>query len=621
LLNTLELMARKKIFVGPDALFFDVESGTDIGPRMAFRRLFEAATAGGYEAIGVFINERMFRNLEQSIQIKRQFRLAGIELVYLGMYEGDRRNPAAWQLETMQDTTAELHARNTSYYVGLTFEAASRAGRPVGRIPEVYVPDGRAQSFLGRRGSVISWKVVEPLASIMQEGCRRYLAGASLTDLATWAATTELKGVTPKGRVMDKRWWYAVLPNPKFAGHQMPSVYTGFKPGKESPPRPRRTRDSELVPCVLPPLWTLQDYHAILAEARRRWVGVKTREHYNSYLLSGIAVDASCGHRMAVEQRQPDGRYWMGCRTLGPEGRHSKVYRADIAAQELDKLIGNLRLEDPGLRRQVEEELRELDRAQQADRERFQPDPAIAALRQALAALPDSGVDDIRLGLQMRIEAAIAADDLRRDQTVSPLAEYRAALAQLGNWMNVWREADTGAKNQLLRDAGIKVEVGPLAMDTRKRGPGHVLSISAENPVFEAALAAALIAPGNSGFGRQQTECRSNVEIGIRVRPDRVRALATRLSLVDGIVPVLRPVIPVTHGTKALAPDHPGGPFVTTRDVAHRLGLDVSTVIRKIQRGEIESIRAGKGGVAWYLIPLAELDRLAGSNSDDEIAA
>jgi DNA invertase Pin-like site-specific DNA recombinase len=609
LLNTLDLMGRKRMFVGPEAVFFDVESGTDIGPRMAFKRLFEAAIDGGYKAIGVFINERMFRNLEQSIQIKRQFRLAGIQLVYLGMYEGDRRNPAAWQLETMQDTTAELHARNTSYYVGLTFEAASRAGRPVGKIPEVYRPKDRTRSFLGRKGSVVSWEVIEPLGSIMQEGCRRYLAGESFSQIATWAATTELEGVTPARRVMDKRWWYSVLRNPKFAGYQVPCVYTGFKPGKESPPRPRRTRNSELVPCILPPLWTLADYHAVLNEARRRWVGVKTRAHYNAYLLSGIAFDASCGHTMAVEQRKPDGRYWMGCRTLGSDGRHSKVYRTDIAAAELDRLIGSLRLDDDELRRRVEDELKELDQAQRVNRERFRPDPAIGALRQSLAALPDTGVEDLRAGLQSRIDALTAADAARRDREVRPLVEYRAALAQLDNWVEVWAQAGVKEKNQLLRDAAMRVEIGPLAVDTRKRGPGHVLRISAANPVFEAALAAALVSPANSGLGGQQTSCRPNADIQIRVRQATGAIRLPLHAINDGIVRVGRPVVEVRRGLKTVPPFAEDGLHVTTRAAARQLEVGVSAVIRMIQRGVIHADRTSKGGVPWYRIPQTEIDR------------
>jgi len=67
----------------------------------------------------------------------------------------------------------------------------------------------------------------------MREGCRRYLDGMSLADLAVWSSTTVLSGVTPKGREMDKKWWYWVLNNPKYAGYQVPTQYMGYKPGKE----------------------------------------------------------------------------------------------------------------------------------------------------------------------------------------------------------------------------------------------------------------------------------------------------------------------------------------------------------------------------------------------------
>jgi hypothetical protein len=90
-----------------------------------------------------------------------------------------------------------MHARSTSFYVGIHLEKLSKEGRPVGQRPEVYRVGERESSAFGRQGRVIRWSVVEPLASIMQEGMRRFLSGASLNDLAVWTATTELAGPTP----------------------------------------------------------------------------------------------------------------------------------------------------------------------------------------------------------------------------------------------------------------------------------------------------------------------------------------------------------------------------------------------------------------------------------------
>jgi hypothetical protein len=51
--------------------------------------------------------------------------------------------------------------------------------------------------------------------------------------------------------------WRGTLSNPKYAGHQMSTEYRGFKPSKIAPKRPRRTSSSELVPCGLPPIFSL----------------------------------------------------------------------------------------------------------------------------------------------------------------------------------------------------------------------------------------------------------------------------------------------------------------------------------------------------------------------------
>jgi len=43
--NVLALLTHRRVYVAPEGVFFDVQSGTDVGPRASFRRLFEQAAA------------------------------------------------------------------------------------------------------------------------------------------------------------------------------------------------------------------------------------------------------------------------------------------------------------------------------------------------------------------------------------------------------------------------------------------------------------------------------------------------------------------------------------------------------------------------------------------------
>jgi hypothetical protein len=603
--NVLALLAQKRIFVASDALFFDVQSATDIATRAAFQSLFEMAIRGGFKAIGVFVNERLFRNLAQAIQIKRQFRLKGIELVYLGRYEGDQRNPAAWHFETMQDAAAELHARNTGYYIGTHFEVISRQGRPVGGIHEVFRQGRRAPSFLGRRGSVLSWSLVEPLASILKEGKDRYLAGATFAELGVWSATTMLRGLTPKGRVMDSAWWRNSLQNPTLAGYQVPTTYMGFKPGKESPPRPMRTANSELVPSLLPPLWSLEDYRQVLSTGRERFHAPKRRRGYRSYLLQGIAYDADCGHRLRIQQHRDDGRYWMACGSVGAAPRHSPGRRADVAERELDEIISSLSFDDQGLHDAIEDELRRLADVQSAAVSRFRPDPAIGAARRALAALDKTGMNDVTATLESRILELEAADEERRDSLVQPVVDYRAALAHLRNWDAVWAEADVELKNRLLRDAGLRVKIGNPPNGTK--GPARILAISAEDAVFSLALAAAL--KDRSVTSHQEDSCnRTNVipltaAVRVAIQPELL-AIAQRLlphAVDDGAVLTPRPVVAMPRSPHRDPPDRPDG-WLTIREYALKVGRARSTIHHLVHAGRLESRIAHRGGIRWRLI-------------------
>lgn len=604
--GVLSLFAQKQIYVPPDGVYFDVKSGTDIRTRGDFQRLFERAIGGGFQAVGAYLNERMFRNVEQAKQVKRQFRLHGVEFMYVGMYEGDQRNPSAWFFDTMQDAQAELHARNTSALVGRHFEFISRAGRPIGHLPEVYRVKTRAPGLFGRRGSVIEWETVEPLESVIREGCRRYLAGASLSELAAWSATTELGGVTPKGRVMDKPWWYNTLTNPKLAGFQRPTNYVGYKPRVETQARPRRARDAELVPCLLPALWTLETYHDILRTAHARSRAPKLRRTYQKYLLSSIAVSAECGHSMRVGQRHKNGRWSMKCGVSTTAHGQLPERRADIAAAELDEIIGLIHLEDDGLHRQIEEELREISRAEAQHRRAFRANPAIAAVRQAIAALGPAGMSDVRADLARRLRELEDEDELRRESLSEPLVDFRHAMAQLKNWTEVWHAAETWKKNTLLREAGIKAVLG--TDDGDEKGPLHLVSVTSSNPVFALALGAVLSGCGDWISNGPVADPMVAIP---SVLPLPIAALESvrRLGMEDGPMRIRRPRIVRVDGRSRRPPLPLAGSWFTLAEVAAAVGLSHRTVFHHVETGHLAAIRHWAGSHGWWLVQKRDLER------------
>jgi hypothetical protein len=593
--SVLGMLASKEVYVPPDGLFFDVHTGTEIGARMAFRQMYDRAINGGFQAVGVSVNERLMRNVVESAGVRRAFRMRAIELVYQGQYEGDPRNPAKWQLETMQDQNAEAHARNTSYYVGTRCEIVSRQGRPVGKIPEVYQVAERGPSYLGRQGPAQSWTLVEPLASIIKEGCRRYLAGASLTDLERWADTTELGGRTPRGRPMNSQWWHNTLRNPRFAGYQMPTEYTGFRPGKDSPPRRRWRADAELVPCLLPALWTLEEYQTILATFRKRSHGPKPRHTYRQYLLSGVGVDASCGHRLRVVMYGRNGHYWMGCLEGGWNSKHSPSFRCDVAAAELDVLIGRLSFEDAAFQQQVEAELRALSAAQSEASQRFRADPAIAKVRQALDLLAGAGIDTHRHQLEQEIAALEAADAARRDSLHQPLVDFRKALAHLRNWKEVWADADTALKNRLLRDVGLRVEVGRFPGEKAPK-PGHVLAIQAANPAFQLALATAW--RDLSTLEKQDVHNAPNVEIRFHGKSDVaviMRAAGLLAQNADSIR-LARPTLPMAQAEQPKIVDPEPDGLITINEFARRASVGPTVVRQWIHAGTLDVVFVRRRG-------------------------
>lgn len=608
--QTLALLAQRRIYVAPDAVFVDIQSGTDIAARAAFQRLFEQAIAGGFKAIGVFISERLFRNLEQAIKFKRQFRLKGVELVYLGKYEGDQRNPASWQLEIMQDTSAELHARNTSFHVGTHLESISRAGRPIGPLPEVYRAGPRAPSFLGRRGSVLHWEIVEPLGSMAAEARRRYVAGASFSDLARWSASSELGGVTPAGHQMTEVWWYRLLTNPKLAGYHQPTKYTGYRPGKEAPKRERKRGLEELVPCLLPALWTLDDHKEILRIAHGRSRAYKVRRTFRVSLLSGVAVDATCGHGMQMRHRESRGRYSMQCGLRLPSGKHSPGIRVDMAERELDELMAAVEIDGPEFGRQIEEELHELARAEASDREQFRPDPAIAAVRSAIATLEFGNMTDFRPMLEARLAELERADAVRRDTLAAPVVDFRRAYAQLKEWSEVWRTADVVDKNRLLREVGLKVVVGRLP-GSKRTGSAQILSMRAENPAFELALAAVLKGR-TSPLGTQQTYSQPYGEILLHLATDFAATAWAHLGADagDGIVRIPRPFTVDLLAFPPLGREDEPGRWRTLKEAAIETGLSISGLGIRITTGKLTGRKLHHGRRPYWLIADADVERI-----------
>lgn len=499
----LSQFARREIWVPWEAVYFDNASATSIEARPKFKEMYEAAIAGHFDVIGYYISDRLFRNAAEAHEVKRELRRRGIELDYLGKLQGDARSPLLWQSESQQDLLDEYWARKTSETVGLELQRLSENGRPIGRLPEGYRVAERAPSYQGMPGKVLAYERNEPLASIIVEGKDRYLEGASLGELAIWSATTELEGTTPKGARMNWHWWRSTLGNPKYSGHQMPSSYQGFKPGDESPKRPRRMNlVSELVPCVLPPLYPLEDWQRVVEIGRERYKGSKVRHSYRVCLLSSIAYDDRCGHRMAIHGRRDD-RIIMVCGTVTAQGRHSNPVRTDLAEAEVDRLFGRIRLDDRRLHAVIEQELDRLGRRDDS-RPAVRSDPEIGRIQAALAALGDDAPTEVRTPLLARLERLRAQDEARRAEHNDLVRRFRVSMKDLRHWAAIWATAETARKNELLRAAGVQVRVGRPSGVTK--GPAVVRSIEVHDPIFALALATAIGGlgyPGSTGLERQ----------------------------------------------------------------------------------------------------------------------
>lgn len=601
--RVLEELGRRRCYVRVENLFFDVVSATSIAPRAAFKRLYERAMSGGISVIGIYMSHRMFRNLADALRVQQEFQDHGIELIHPGMMEGDPNNPIIWQSNALQALFDDMHARNTSWQVGNHFETISRQGKPVGKLPEVYISIRPTNTFLGRRGSVERWDLHETLAPILKEGCARYLAGSSFAEVARWSLSTELAGLTPRGHVMNSRWWYHTLLNPKLAGHQMPTKYKGFKTKPSA--RPKLKTDSVLVPCLLPALWDLDTYYEIRRLAHQRWSGPKERRSYRPCLLSGVAYDSACGHRMQVTRILDTGHFTMRCGVLDSDGPHSAGHRVDLADAELNELLGGMSFDQPELIRQVEEEVIKLAADEQSQRQRFVPDPEIASISLALANLAGSK-ERLRAPLEAELAELRRADDARREAEVEPVLDYRRALKQLRKWDEVWASTDTALKNQLLRDVGFHAVLGQLP-GTGVRRPYHLLEVTADSPVFMLALST-LLKSGNAGLGREQASYQPYPAIRVALSGDFGPGIESLLGSGPSGLELAR--ASVRHGHRP--PDLGDGPWLTIADAAFRLGISRANLGWWLREGRIKKTIGGSDhGRRWRLLDEAEVDDLA----------
>jgi excisionase family DNA binding protein len=540
----------------------------------------------------------LFRNAREAQDVKRDFMLHGIELDYLGKFNGDPRSAVAWRIERTQEIDDEMWARKTSENVGRALEELSKKGQPIGPLPEGYKVGERAPSFMGQSGRILTYVRNEPLATIIAEAAELYLDGYSYTQLAVWSETTELKGRTAEGRVMNSLWWRKCLTNPKYAGHQMPCTYAGFKPGKESPKRPRRKNGvTHLVPCHVPALYPLEKFERIVQLSASRNRGAKHRYSYTTYLLSGIAYDERCGHLLGVHSREDD-RLRMICSKVGTSGRNSGSVRVDAAQRQLDEVVGAVRLDDPTLIAMVEQELVRL--ARDTDEPPIiKPDPERGRILAALAALGMDAPATLRSPLEARLDELERRDEDRRLLRMEHVQRFRAAVDDLRHWSEIWATADPKRKNDLLKTAGVEIVIGRDPAEPS--GLPVLREIQVTDPTFALALAAALQAdPVGLQVSTGFEPCNPT--------PGTPRGTVSDLIAVIGRDGSTQPVRLRLRGQL------PSSDLMTVGEAARMAGTGRRRIYRAIRAGEIRSLRSGKRGSHHRLVARdveALRDRLA----------
>lgn len=520
LASTLAMLAAEQVYVPWDHVFFENASASEMATRLEFQGLIDRARRGEFAVIGAYLSNRLFRNSDEASVVKRELHKLGIRLAWTGKVNMDPRDPLAWSMEKTVDINDELHCRQTGWYVGRAYERKSRRGEPAAKVPEMWKPVEWAPGLQGgRAGRPIRWELSQPLASHVRDGARRYLDGASSRELAAWSRRVGVR--TPRGRPLTNEWWRRQLKNPKIAGFQYASEYMGYKPGKESPPR-KPNSERELVPCVLPPLIDWEQFNQLQAAMRGRRRAPAVRPSYRIDLLSGVAYDASCGHRMFIRHRHAvTGEVFMQCKADRADDRHAQAFRIDEATEYVDQLIARLLFKDQALLDKIEAELDRLTEAPPAPSDVRSPEAE--QLRAALAALDGEQFVDLRESLEQRLTMLEATTTPPID---TPARRFAAAISDLRNWSEIWGRADILRKNQLLKSAGLKVyieRIEPPATKARRHNKKaavrhqtrrpfcRVVRIESGVPELALALAAGLSCedlPDNTSVPRQMSATR-----------------------------------------------------------------------------------------------------------------
>lgn len=531
---SLAMLAQQRIYVPWDAVAFENLSGTDLESRTKLTELLERALAGEFKTIGAYVPSRFFRNMEESMAVKRQLRLAGARLMWAGKAEMDPRQPASWAFERQMEMADEMHSRMTSFHVGNALEQRSADGFPAGKLQEIWRVAERGPTLRGERpGPALRYELNEPLASVVREGADRYLNGSSALDLAVWCKDTEVQGRTPKGRIMDQYWWRRILANPKIAGYHRPTQYQGFRPGKESPLRSPKIRLEDLRPCRLPALISLETWQRIQDLAHVRAHNLKWRPTYQLQLLTSVARHTACGHSLTVSRHKENGEFWMVCRARGLQERgHNHEFRASDAARQLDALMGSITFEDETL---LEAVAAELVRMQAVAEPGPPPEPPeLAHLRTALAAVEETTFPELHAQIRAQM-AEVERRALVDYQQPKPVSRFRVSVDQLKNWSKIWSRASLREKNELLRAAGVRVWIEPTPPKPgRKRHSrcdcvrSRIVRIEADLPEFALALATAL--GQNSALGSLGTHNAPNAGLspGLVVLPPEFADLLAR---------------------------------------------------------------------------------------------
>ena len=481
-------------------VYFENESATAVAVRADFQDLLERAMAGEFRIIAAYQRNRLFRNEVESGAVKTQLARKGIKLLWVGKPIGDERDPNLWLAERSADLQDEYHSRNTGWLVGRQLEYKTRKGEPIGHLPECWRIVERAPGHRpGQQGRPIRWELDEDFAAVVREGAERYLNDPSYRELARWSAAGPFKGVTPAGRVMDWVWWGQTLKNPKIAGLQEAIRYPGFFP-KGTPQRDRPPRQrGNLVPCLLPPVISQEQWREIVAlgKKRHRWGGkggVSDRDDHRVELLTGIAYDARCGHQLHTARHEGDD-YYVRCAERGIE-RHGSLFRARHAGEMLDEIGGSIAFDDK-LVGEIEAALR--FRASAAAPARVEPPAAVTKLRAALAAMAgDPALAAARRSLEEQILALESAEQRRQQHLVNPPKRPGAiltkAVSSLESWREIWATSSTLGKNRVLRAAGLRAYIEPIAqahVSHRKDVPPYsrLARIEVDSPEFALALA------------------------------------------------------------------------------------------------------------------------------------